>query len=84
MLILLLIFDLQESTGGLRPHEWTRQENPSYWWQLYYLWSNLEVLNTLRKARGLNTIALRPHAGETGNPMHLASTYLCCESINHG
>ena len=44
----------------------------------------MEVLNSLRKARGLNTIALRPHAGETGNPMHLASTYMLCESINHG
>lgn len=74
----------EESTGGIRPHEWTKPKNPSYWWQLYYLWANLEVLNSLRRARGLNTIALRPHAGETGNPMHLASTYILCESINHG
>ena len=74
----------EESTGGLRPRDWTKPKNPSYWWQLYYLWANMEVLNSLRKARGLNTIALRPHAGETGNPMHLASTYMLCESINHG
>jgi len=66
------------------PSEWTSKNNPSYWWQLYYLWSNLEVLNRLRKYKGLNTFALRPHAGETGNPMHLAATYMLCESINHG
>lgn len=67
-----------------RPHEWKTEGNPSYWWQLYYIWANLEVLNTLRRARGLNTFAFRPHAGETGDPMHLASTYMLCESINHG
>lgn len=44
----------------------------------------MEVLNKLRSARGLNTLAFRPHAGETGNPMHLATTYLLCPSINHG
>jgi len=67
-----------------RPHEYTKQSNPSYWWQLYHLWANIEVLNRLRKARGLNTFAFRPHAGETGDPMHLACTYMLCESINHG
>lgn len=51
---------------------------------MYYIWSNLCVLNNLRKARGLNIITLRPHAGETGDPMHLGSTYMLCESINHG
>ena len=49
-----------------------------------FLWANLEVLNSLREARGLNTFAFRPHAGETGDPMHLACTYMLCESINHG
>lgn len=69
---------------GKRPHEWTSSKNPSYWWQLYFMWANIEVLNILRKARGLNTFALRPHAGETGDPMHLATTYILCQSINHG
>ena len=67
-----------------RPNEWTSPKNPAYWWQLYFLWANLEVLNSLRKARGLNTIAFRPHAGETGNPLNLACTYLLSESIAHG
>ena len=67
-----------------RPHEWTTGKNPAYWWQLYYIWANLEVLNLLRATRGLNTFAFRPHAGETGDPMHLAATYILCNSINHG
>ncbi len=67
-----------------RPNDWTSPKNPAYWWQLYFLWSNLEVLNSLRRARGLNTIAFRPHAGETGNPLNLACTYLLSESIAHG
>jgi AMP deaminase len=75
---------LEENCSCQRPHEWTTKKNPSYWWQLYFLWSNLEVLNHLREARGLNSIAFRPHAGETGDPMHLASTYMLCQSINHG
>ena len=52
--------------------------------QLYYLWANIEVLNKLRKTKGLNTFAFRPHAGETGDTMHLAATYMLCSSINHG
>lgn len=52
--------------------------------QLYYLWANIEVLNKLRETKGLNTFAFRPHAGETGDSMHLAATYMLCRSINHG
>jgi AMP deaminase len=75
---------LEELCTAERPHEWTSEKNPSYWWQLYYIWANMEVLNRLRAARGLNTFAFRPHAGETGDPMHLAATYILCQSINHG
>jgi len=32
----------------------------------------------------LNTFDFRPHAGETGDVMHLAATYMLCRSINHG
>lgn len=74
----------EETCYKERPQDWTSSKNPAYWWQLYYLWGNLEVLNSLRRARGLNIFAFRPHAGETGDPMHLAATYLLCESINHG
>ena len=59
--------------------------NPHYAWQLYHLWANLAVLNRLRRARGLNTLSLRPHAGEcAGSGTHLAAAYLLAQSINHG
>mmetsp|Transcript_1306 Transcript_1306/g.1533 ORF Transcript_1306/g.1533 Transcript_1306/m.1533 type:complete len:527 (-) Transcript_1306:76-1656(-) len=67
-----------------RPSTWKKEQNPAYCWQLYYLWGNIEVLNRLRKSKGLNTFAFRPHAGETGDPMHLAATYMLADSINHG
>lgn len=75
---------LEETCSTQRPHEWKVDKNPAYWWQLYFIWANLEVLNKLRAERGLNTFAFRPHAGETGDPMHLAATYMLCPSINHG
>lgn len=75
---------LEEACSCQRPHQWTSKRNPSYWWQLYFLWANLQPLNRLRHALGLNTFAFRPHAGETGDPMHLAATYMLCDSINHG
>lgn len=75
---------LEETCSAQKPGEWTSNKNPSYWWQLYFLKANLDVLNRLRESRGLNTFALRPHAGETGDPMHLAATYILCDSINHG
>jgi AMP deaminase len=74
----------EENCTSQRPREWTTDKNPSYWWQLYFIWANMESLNRLRQARGLNTFAFRPHAGETGDPMHLAVSYMLCESINHG
>ena len=66
------------------PASWTSEDNPSYAWQLYHIWANLEVLNRVRESRGMNTLAFRPHAGETGETMHLAATYMLCRSINHG
>ena len=85
-------FDSVDDEGALedgscscqRPHQWTKSQNPSYWWQLYFIWANLQVLNRLRTSLGLNTFSFRPHAGETGDPMHLAATYMLCDSINHG
>jgi len=74
----------EDSCGCAKPKDWKSPKNPSYHWQCYYLWANLEVLNALRKSLGLNTIAFRPHAGETGNPMNLCATYMLCESIAHG
>uniref|UniRef100_A0A6U3UET0 Uncharacterized protein n=2 Tax=Ditylum brightwellii TaxID=49249 RepID=A0A6U3UET0_9STRA len=74
----------EEPCDCTRPLEWTQEKNPAYCWQLYYLWANIEVLNVLRKSRGLNTFAFRPHAGETGDTMHLAATYMLCPCIAHG
>ena len=84
-------FDSVDDEGSLeaplsccQPAAWTQEDNPAYCWQLYYLWANIEILNKVRKSRGLNTFAFRPHAGETGDSMHLAATYMLCGSINHG
>jgi len=38
----------------------------------------------IRKSKGLNTFSFRPHAGETGDVMHMATTYILSQSINHG
>mmetsp|Transcript_32368 Transcript_32368/g.56366 ORF Transcript_32368/g.56366 Transcript_32368/m.56366 type:complete len:683 (-) Transcript_32368:444-2492(-) len=84
-------FDSVDDEGSMeaplsccQPSSWKQEDQPAYCWQLYYLWANLEILNKVRKYRGLNTFAFRPHAGETGETMHLAATYMLCPSINHG
>jgi len=74
----------EQPVDGSSAREWEREEQPNYSWQLYMLWGSLRTLNMLRDARGLNTIALRPHCGESGDPNHLAGAYLCAASINHG
>jgi AMP deaminase len=78
------LFVPQEPCTPTLPAAWRGEKTPAYCWQCYYLWANMEVLNYLRRAKGLNTFAFRPHAGETGDPMHLAATYMLCGSINHG
>ena len=67
-----------------RATDWTSEANPPYAWQLYYLYANLRVLNALRRSKGLNTFQLRPHCGESGDRLHLASAYLLATGINHG
>lgn len=46
------------------PAEWNLKHNPAYSYYAYYVYANLYTLNKLREARGMNTIAFRPHAGE--------------------
>ena len=84
-------FDSVDDEGSLeaplsccQPASWKKEDNPAYCWQLYYLWANIDILNRVRESKGLNTFAFRPHAGETGETMHLAATYMLCRSINHG
>ena len=64
--------------------QWTGSENPSYTYYLYYMFSNITVLNNLRESRGLNTFNFRPHCGEAGPVQHLVSAFIMCDSINHG
>ncbi len=45
------------------PREWDLKHNPAYAYYAFYTYANLWTLNKLREARGLNTFALRPHAG---------------------
>ena len=45
------------------PAEWNLKHNPAYSYYAYYVYANLYILNKLREARNLNTIAFRPHAG---------------------
>ena len=45
------------------PREWDLKHNPAYAYYAFYTYANLFTLNRLREARGLNTFALRPHAG---------------------
>ena len=66
------------------PEQWTQVENPHYCYWAYYIWANIYNLNHLRKIRGLNSFAFRPHAGEAGSSEHLMAAYLLADGINHG
>lgn len=66
------------------PHLWDFAQSPPYSYWLYYVYANMASLNQWRQARGFNTFVLRPHAGEAGDPDHLASAYLTSQSISHG
>ncbi|XP_063722591.1 AMP deaminase 2-like isoform X2 [Symsagittifera roscoffensis] len=66
------------------PDNWTSDINPAYSYYIYYLWSNMVVLNALRTERGLNTFVLRPHSGEAGGIAHLAVAFMAAENISHG
>ncbi|KAJ9093345.1 AMP deaminase [Naganishia cerealis] len=63
---------------------WDLPTNPPYSYYLYYLYANLVSLNQLRLRRGFNTLVLRPHCGEAGDPHHLLSAFLTAHSISHG
>jgi len=66
------------------PAEWNLVHNPAFAYYAYYVWANLHALNALRRARGMNTIAFRPHAGEAGDIDHLAAAFLLAKNIAHG
>mmetsp|Transcript_81346 Transcript_81346/g.263945 ORF Transcript_81346/g.263945 Transcript_81346/m.263945 type:complete len:736 (-) Transcript_81346:142-2349(-) len=66
------------------PEQWDSEENPPYTYWMYYIYANLRTLNALRRHRGLNTFAFRPHCGEAGNVSHLCSGFMLADGINHG
>eukprot|EP01026_Neomeris_dumetosa_P012887 TRINITY_DN14480_c0_g1_i2.p1 TRINITY_DN14480_c0_g1~~TRINITY_DN14480_c0_g1_i2.p1 ORF type:complete len:366 (-),score=31.74 TRINITY_DN14480_c0_g1_i2:418-1515(-) len=66
------------------PTEWNHQYNPAYSYFQYYFYANLYVLNQLRQYRGLNTFAVRPHCGESGDVDHLAAAFMTADNIAHG
>ena len=67
-----------------KPSLWEAPQNPPYSYYLYYLYSNVASLNQWRAKRGFNTLVLRPHCGEAGDPEHLVSAYLLAHGISHG
>eukprot|EP00892_Ulva_mutabilis_P012568 jgi/Ulvmu1/9684/UM055_0022.1 len=67
-----------------KPVDWNNKYNAAYSYYIYYLYSNLYVLNNFRQSRGLNTFTFRPHCGEAGELDHLASAFMVCDNIAHG
>lgn len=66
------------------PRAWTSSENPPYAYYLFYMYSNMVILNHFRRERGFNTFVLRPHSGEAGPSHHLVSCFMMAENISHG
>ena len=69
---------------SIPPREWVFAHDPPYAYWVYHLFANLRHLNALRLRLGKTTISFRPHSGETGDLLHLSSTFLTAESIAHG
>ncbi|RNF22559.1 putative AMP deaminase [Trypanosoma conorhini] len=66
------------------PPQWTFHENPPFAYWMYYMWVNITALNRYRAARGLSTFSFRPHAGESGDPDHMADAFFVADGVNHG
>lgn len=66
------------------PGDWITDEEPPYSYFSYFIYANLFHLNSLRKAKGLNTFALRMHSGEFASDDQLSTAYLLAYSVNHG
>jgi AMP deaminase len=43
------------------PEDWNVIDNPPYSYWSYYFYSNIVALNQLRKSKGMNPFAFRPH-----------------------
>lgn len=71
-----------ENYKEVPPKHWNTFENPPYSYWVYYIYANLTVLNHLRRAKGLNTFALRPHC--VNGCTHFSSAFLVAHSVNKG
>ena len=63
------------------PRAWDLKHNPAYAYYAYYTYANLFTLNKLREARGLNTFALRPHAGVHRSDQFSVTVVLLCKAV---
>jgi AMP deaminase len=66
------------------PEDWDSETNPPYSYWMYHMYANIRSLNAIRRARGLNTFAYRPHCGEAGNASHLVSGFMLADGVCHG
>eukprot|EP00727_Mastigamoeba_balamuthi_P006880 m51a1_g2812 AMP deaminase, putative (1204) ;mRNA; f:134940-140480 len=74
-----------ETEGPMpEPALWTQEENPPYYYYMYWMYQRICSLNQLRNSKGLSLFDFRPHSGESGNPMHLVATFLTASGVNHG
>ena len=61
------------------------KDKPDDYYLFYYIWSNLYVLNYLRRQLGYNTIDFRPNSGEVQPHFdQLVCSYLLADGVNHG
>jgi len=71
-------------TSDKDPATWDTSDSPPYSYQLYHIFKELVRVNHLRRRKGLNVFAFRPHTGEAGPTHHLGTAFLLATSINHG
>jgi len=78
----------EKSTDNIKQHpnptDWTSEENPPYYYFLFYLWANNNSLNAYRERLGLSTLLFRPISGFTGGTDELAVAFLVADSVSHG
>jgi adenosine deaminase len=73
-----------DQTIDVTPAQWTSVDNPPFAYYMFYMWSNITTLNRYRASRGFSTFQFRPHAGESGDPDHMADVFFLADGIGHG
>jgi len=66
------------------PPEWITEENPPYFYYLYYIWVNTNSLNGFRGRLGLPPLLFRPISGFINGIDELGVAFLVADSICHG